>query len=94
VGFQSHHLFESGSFGENIDVLSGNLSLTIPIGPQFQVNDRLNFQLRLSSNLEMWNYGEWDASMRDPTVNTAERRNTVRPRTGVFHTIRTGLRKG
>jgi hypothetical protein len=60
VGFQSNHIFESGQFGENIDVLNGALSLTIPIGPRFQLNSRLGYQLGLSYSSRVWdgsNYG-------------------------------------
>jgi len=32
VGFQSNHAFDSTHFGENIDILNGNLSLTVPSG--------------------------------------------------------------
>ncbi len=54
VGFQSNHIFESGQFGENIDVLNGGLSLTIPIGPRYQVNSRLGYGLNLSYSSKVW----------------------------------------
>ena len=58
IGFQTNHVFESGQFGENIDVLNGGLNLTVPIGQQYQVNSRLGYglQLRYSSKV-------WDTSM-------------------------------
>src|SRR6267142_4208547 len=54
TGFQSNHIFESGHFGENIDVLNGGLNLTIPIGQTFQLNNALSYQLQLSYNSKVW----------------------------------------
>jgi YD repeat-containing protein len=48
VGFQSNHAFESGQFGENIDVMNGGLNLSIPIGPRYQVNDTLSYGVTLA----------------------------------------------
>src|SRR5437867_2987123 len=61
VGFQSNHAFDSGHFGENIDVLNGGLHLTVPIGPRYQVNDRLGYQIGLSYNSKVWDYSDYDA---------------------------------
>jgi len=47
VGFQSNHIFESGQFGENIDILNGGLNLNTPIGPRYQVSRFLGYQLQL-----------------------------------------------
>src|SRR6266849_7532302 len=54
VGFQSNHAFDSGHFGENIDILNGNLSLTVPIGSSYQVNQNFGYQLSLSYNSKVW----------------------------------------
>jgi opacity protein-like surface antigen len=54
VGFQTNHIFESGQFGEDIDVLNGGLNLTVPIGQQYQVNSRLGYALRLRYNSKVW----------------------------------------
>ena len=62
VGFQSNHVFESGHFGEDIDVLNGGLHLTIPIGPKYEVNDRLGYQLILSYNSKVWDYSDFKTS--------------------------------
>src|SRR5258705_11486115 len=62
TGFQSNHAFESGHFGENIDVLNGGLHLTTPIGPTYQVNDRLSYQLILHYNSKMWDYSDYQAN--------------------------------
>ena len=59
VGFQSNHMFTSGHFGEDIDVLNGGLHLTLPIGPRYQVNDRLGYQLNLSYNSKVWDYSDY-----------------------------------
>ncbi len=47
VGFQANHVFESGQFGEDVDILNGGLTLTIPIGPRYQVSQHLGYQLNL-----------------------------------------------
>jgi RHS repeat-associated protein len=70
VGFQSNHAFESGHFGENIDVLNGGLNLSIPIGPNYQVNDRLSYQLILSYASKVWEYSDYSAANVD-TVSPA-----------------------
>ena len=62
TGFQSNHVFESGHFGENIDVLNGGLHLTLPIGPTYQVNDRLSYQLVLNYNSKVWDYSDYRAN--------------------------------
>ena len=41
VEFSSTHVFDGGLFGEQIDTLNGNLTLTMPIGPNYQ-NPYLN----------------------------------------------------
>jgi RHS repeat-associated protein len=59
VGFQSNHALASGHFGENIDILNGGLHLDIPIGPTYLVNDRLSYQVSLSYNSKIWDYGDY-----------------------------------
>src|SRR5882672_3849824 len=54
VGFQNNHAFDSGHFGENIDILNGNLSLTVPIAPSYQINQNFGYQLSLSYNSKVW----------------------------------------
>ena len=54
TGFSSTHVFDGGYFGENIDTLNGNLNLTIPIGPSYQVNKNLGYQLKLTYNSKFW----------------------------------------
>ena len=45
VGFKTNHPYESGQFGEDIDILNGNLHLSIPIGPSYQINQAFGYQL-------------------------------------------------
>lgn len=59
VGFQTNHLFESGQFGENIDVLNGGLTLTVPIGQSYQVSQNLGYQLTLSYTSKVWDTSRW-----------------------------------
>lgn len=56
VGFQSNHLFESGHFGENIDILNGGVNLTIPIGPRYEVSRYLDYQLQLAYGSKVWDH--------------------------------------
>ena len=55
VGFSPGHVFEAGQFGENVDVTTGNLTLTVPIGPTYQVND-LAHRVTLTYNSKIWEY--------------------------------------
>src|SRR6266566_1252736 len=62
VGFQTNHPFESGHFGEDIDILNGNLHLSIPIGPTYQLNQYFGYQLVASYNSKVWDMSRWDAN--------------------------------
>jgi len=84
VGFQSNHAFESGHFGENIDVLNGGLHLTVPIGAKYQVNDRLGFQLTLSYNSKIWDYSDYHSD-----ITTTVRPYNESP-TGIGFTLNLG----
>jgi hypothetical protein len=68
VGFQSNHIYESGHFGENIDVLNGGLMLTIPIGPQYQVNTKLGYQLTLAYNSKVWDTSHYNSGHINPEL--------------------------
>jgi len=63
VGFQSQHLFDSGSFGEDIDILNGGLTLTTPIGPRYQVNQNLGYQLNLTYTSRIWDMSQWESTL-------------------------------
>src|SRR5436309_3190882 len=54
VGFSSNHIFDGGYFGENVDILNGNLTLTLPIGPRYQVTSDFAYQLSLHYNSKIW----------------------------------------
>lgn len=56
VGFSPNHVFEQVLAGENVDVLSGNLNLEIPIGANFQVAENLDYQLKLYYNSKVWEH--------------------------------------
>jgi len=55
VGFSPNHYFESGQFGENVDVTTGNLAITTPIGPTYDING-LSFGVTLTYNAKLWQY--------------------------------------
>jgi RHS repeat-associated protein len=71
VGFQSNHAFESGQFGENIDVLNGGLNLSIPIGPRYAVNDTLSYGLTLSYGSKIYRADGIDGSNRLAGIGNA-----------------------
>jgi len=56
VGFSSTHIFDGGYAGENIDTLNGNLNFTMPIGPKYQINSNLGYQLKLVYNSKVWEF--------------------------------------
>ncbi len=56
VGFSTNHVFESGDAGEHIDVMSGNLTLTIPLGPRYKLNDTFGYGLTLYYNSKIWEH--------------------------------------
>jgi RHS repeat-associated protein len=66
VGFQTNHAFESGLFGENIDILNGGLTLTVPIGPRYQVNQNLGYQLQLAYGSKIWDTTLWHTNAPVP----------------------------
>src|SRR5438552_7694646 len=61
VGFQTNHPFASGNFGEDVDILNGNLHLSIPIGPTYQLNQYFGYQLVAAYNSKVWDMSHWDA---------------------------------
>ena len=56
IGFSSNHVFASGESGEHIDVMSGNMSLAIPIGPSYKLNDNFGYGLTLYYNSKIWEH--------------------------------------
>ncbi|MBZ5637412.1 MAG: RHS repeat-associated core domain-containing protein [Acidobacteriia bacterium] len=63
IGLSTNHVFESALQGENVDVMTGNLNLTIPIGPKYMVNDHFGYQMTLYYNSKLW---EHDCTSIDP----------------------------
>ncbi len=90
VGFQENHFFEAGQFGEGIDILNGGLNLTFPIGPRYQVNSRLGYQLSLSYNSKIWNSETYNHPeiARIPTI-----RSFFRGRPPIFPATSSGDRR-
>ncbi|HYV85095.1 MAG TPA: RHS repeat-associated core domain-containing protein [Patescibacteria group bacterium] len=71
MGFQTNHYFDSGAFGENIDILNGGVGLTVPIGQRFQVNSRLGYQVMMSYSSKIWdssNFNNPFFAQNDQTV--------------------------
>ncbi len=62
VGFRPNHAFESGNFGENIDILNGGLNLTVPVGQRFQINSKLGYGLTLAYNSKVWDTSDYNNS--------------------------------
>ncbi len=56
IGFSSNHVFDGALKGENVDVMTGNVSLSIPIGPRYQLNDWFGSQLVLHYNSNIWEH--------------------------------------
>ncbi|MCZ6778216.1 MAG: hypothetical protein O7F16_04525 [Acidobacteria bacterium] len=54
IGFSEKHLFDGDHFGENLDILNGNLVLTVPIGQAYRVTDSLEYRLLLTYNSKFW----------------------------------------
>jgi len=54
VGFQSHHAFQDGVYGESIDVLNGAVNVVTPIGPRYQLNKDLGYQLQSFYGSKIW----------------------------------------
>src|SRR5262245_48888440 len=53
-GATNNHVFESGVWGESIDLLNGGLNLTIPIGGTYRVSSDVSYQLKLSYSSKIW----------------------------------------
>ena len=56
IGFSPNHVFESAEAGEHIDVMSGNMTLTIPIGPRLKLTDDFSWGLTLHYNAKVWEH--------------------------------------
>jgi len=56
VGFSSNHVFDGAIQGENLDVMTGNVSISIPLGPRFPLNEWFGYQLVLYHNSKIWEH--------------------------------------
>src|SRR5262245_25125032 len=56
IGFPTNHVFEGAEAGENVDSMSGNVSLTIPIGPRFKLSETFSYGLTLYYNSKVWDH--------------------------------------
>lgn len=60
IGFTPNHVFEDGGFGENIDLMTGTVNLSYPVGPTYQVGPSLSYQFVLHYNSHFWKYDDVD----------------------------------
>ena len=56
VGFSPNHIFDSTDQGEHIDVMTGNLTLTIPIGPRYKLAGNFEHGITLYYNSKIWRH--------------------------------------
>ena len=79
VGFSPNHVFESAEAGEHIDVMSGNLTLTIPIGPRIKLSENFSYGVTLYYNSKIWEHEcpTWYVSPRPPCPGTLPTDTTV-----------------
>jgi len=56
VGFSTNHVFESSQAGEHIDTMTGNMTLTIPIGPRYKLHDGFSYGVTLYYNAKIWDH--------------------------------------
>lgn len=72
-GFAPEKLYERGISGiDHINEFSGNLVVTIPIGPSFTVNGGLTYSLTLVYNAKLWNMYSAPEVKGGPPVPFAE----------------------
>ncbi len=69
IGFSPNHIYHGLLEGENVNVLTGNLSLRIPLGPRFSLDERHGYQLQLYYNSKIW---EHDCDPLTQTTCTSE----------------------
>lgn len=62
-GFSPEKAFQLGDL-DNINILSGNLVVTIPIGPTYRLGGGLSYQLTLVNNGNVWDFEEYEGNLR------------------------------
>src|SRR5215831_9681676 len=70
IGFDPAHVFAGSLAGENIDVLTGNLSLSIPLGPKYMLTDNFGYQVSLHYNSKVWDHDCEDVPSNQPCAGT------------------------
>ncbi len=65
IGFTPNHVFDSTDKGEHIDVMTGNLMLTIPIGPRYKLNETFDYGVTLYYNAKIWKH---ECPPPDPSI--------------------------
>ncbi len=56
IGFSPNHVFDGVLQGENVDIMTGNVNLNIPLGPRYQLNDWFGYQVQLYYNSRVWKH--------------------------------------
>jgi RHS repeat-associated protein len=56
IGFSPNHAFDTAEAGENVDLMNGNLTLTIPLGPRYKLADNFNYGVTLYYNSKIWHH--------------------------------------
>lgn len=57
-GFAADKAYQAGDI-DAIDLATGNVVLTIPIGPSYSVNGGFSYGFKLTTNAELWDYREF-----------------------------------
>jgi RHS repeat-associated protein len=89
-GATHNHVFESGVWGENIDVLNGGLNLTIPIGPEYNISSDVSYQLKLSYSSKIWQLLVGASDDEGNAQNRARSRLTGLGQAGLGFTLQLG----
>lgn len=56
-GFSADKVYQMGDI-DSIDLATGNVVLTIPIGPTYSLNGGFSYGLKLTTNTELWDYND------------------------------------
>jgi len=69
AGFRSTHVFEAGTFGENIDTLNGGLTLSTAVGPKFKVTSSFDYGLMLNYSSKVWDTAYYGNNIVGEPIN-------------------------
>lgn len=70
IGFSPNHVFEGVIQGENVDIMTGNVNLSIPLGPRYQLNDWFGYQITMYYNSRVWKHDCSYVNPSDPCNGT------------------------